>query len=181
MDYYRSFTGQDTASFRKLYGFKKLLAWQAADETAAAVHAVVVNFSYTYVDLRSQMLKSAGSAADNIAEGYCRNALGDYIRFCEIARGSLGELGSQIQRCERWGLITGDALARILALYGDATYHLEQLIKSLRAKRQEGTWDRSLGVREPTEPYQVFPSSDIFELPDDFPDTDDTTTDQEFP
>lgn len=125
MDYYRSFTGQDTQTFRKLYGYKKLLAWQAADEVAAAVHALVVKFPYTYADLRSQMLKSAGSAADNIAEGYCRNALGDYIRFCEIARGSLGELGSQIQRCERWGLITGDTLSRILALYSDATYHLE--------------------------------------------------------
>jgi four helix bundle protein len=174
MDFYRSFTGQNTGSFRRLYGYKKLLAWQAADEVAAAVHGLVVKFPYTYADLRGQMLKSAGSAADNIAEGYCRNALGDYIRFCEIARGSLGELGSQIQRCERWKLITSDALSGVLALYGDATYHLEQLIKSLRAKRQDGTWDRSLGVSEQSVSYEVFSADDLPSLPDDFPAPDDT-------
>ena len=174
MDYYRSFTGQNTASFRKLYGYKKLLAWQAADEVATAVHELVVQFPYTYAELRTQMLKSAGSATDNIAEGYCRNALGDYIRFCEIARGSLGELGSQIQRCERWKLITGDALSRVIALYGDATYHLEQLIKSLRAKRQQGDWDRSLGVREPLASYTVSQVEDFIELPDDLANRDDT-------
>jgi len=169
MEYYRSYTGQNTASFRKLYGYKKLLAWQAADEVATAVHELVVKFPYTHADLRSQMLRSAGSAADNIAEGYCRNALGDYIRFCEIARGSLGELGSQIQRCERRKLIIGESLTRLLALYGDATYYLEQLIKSLRAKRQEGDWDRSLGVHEQPVPYEIFPIIDTIDLPDDFP------------
>jgi len=172
MDYYRSFTGQNTASFRKLYGYKKLLAWQAADELATAVHDLVVKFPHIYADLRGQMLKSSGSAPDNIAEGYCRNALGDYIRFCEIARGSLGELGSQIQRCERWRLISGDSLTQLLQLYSDATYNLEQLIKSLRAKRQEGTWDRSLGVRDASVSYQVHSSDLPFELPEDFPDLD---------
>lgn len=177
MDYYRSFTGQETQTFRKLYGYKKLLAWQAADELALVLHDLVIEFPYTYADLRSQMLKSAGSASDNIAEGYCRNALGDYIRFCEIARGSLGELGSQIQRCERWRLIAGDSLAQLLQLYSDATYNLEQLIKSLRAKRQEGTWDRSLGVRDASVSYQVHSSDLPIELPEDFPDLNNASRD----
>lgn len=176
MDYYRSFTGQNTQAFRKLYGYKKLLAWQAADELAMAVHDLVMEFPAVYADLRGQMLKSAGSAPDNIAEGYCRNALGDYIRFCEIARGSLGELGSQIHRCERWGLVQGDTLATLLSLYGDATYHLEQLIKSLRDQRQEGSWDRSLRAREPSAPYIVSPSSPILELPEDFADLNSSTS-----
>ncbi len=139
---------------------------------------MVIEFPFTYADLRSQMLKSAGSAPDNIAEGYCRNALGDYIRFCEIARGSLGELGSQIQRCERWRLIEGEPLARLLDLYSDATYHLEQLIKSLRAKRQEGAWDRSLGVREAPVSYDVHSLDLPFELPEDFSHPDDPGDDQ---
>jgi four helix bundle protein len=112
------------------------------------------------------MLRSSGSAPDNIAEGYCRNALGDYIRFCEIARGSMGELGSQIQRCERFKLITGESLQRLLDLCSDATYHLEQLIRSLRAIRQDGTWDRSMGVREEPVPYEIHPPDQPFELPE---------------
>jgi four helix bundle protein len=116
------------------------------------------------------MLGSASSVKANIAEGYCRNALGDYIRFCEIARGSLGELGSQIQDCERWGLVRGDDLEQTIRLFGDATYFLEQLIKGLRAKRKDGTWDRSMGVKEQTADYVT----EDADLPFTPPETDDT-------
>jgi hypothetical protein len=106
----------------------------------------------------------------NVAEGYCRNALGDYIRFCEIARGSLGELGSQIQDCERWGLVKGDDLEQVIRLFGDATYFLEQLIEGLRAKRKDGTWDRSMGVKEQTVDYVT----EDADLPFTLPETDDS-------
>jgi four helix bundle protein len=43
------------------------------------------------------MRGAAVSVMGNIAEGYGRNAIGDYIRYCEIARGSLAELGSYIE------------------------------------------------------------------------------------
>ena len=110
MAQYRGYKGHVTQTYCKLYGYKNLLAWQAADDLAAHVHDIVVRFQSRYFKLASQMLGSASSVKANISEGYCRNALGDYIRFCEIARGSLGELGSQIQDCERWGLVKGDKL-----------------------------------------------------------------------
>jgi four helix bundle protein len=102
---YAGYTGSTTKTYRKLFGYKNLIAWQGADELAKSVHDIVIGFSNRYFKLTSQMLGSASSVKSNIAEGYCRNALGDYISFCEIARGSLGELGSQIQDCERWGLV----------------------------------------------------------------------------
>ena len=46
------------------------------------------------------MRGAAVSVFGNIAEGYGRSAIGDYIRFCEIARGSLTELGSYIEVCQ---------------------------------------------------------------------------------
>lgn len=145
---YKNYSGNKTKVFRKLYGYKNLLAWQAADDLSAQVNDLSVDFPSRYWKLSSQMLGSASSAKANIAEGYCRNSLGDYIRFCEIARGSLGELGSQIQDCERWGLISDNDLDRLIHVFGDTTYFLEQLIKSLRTKRKEGTWDRNMGVKE---------------------------------
>lgn len=117
---YQDYSGHTTHTYRKLYGYKNLLAWQAADELAALVHRLIVQFHQRYYKLANQMLGSASSAKANIAEGYCRNSLGDYIRFCEIARGSLGELGSQIQDCERWGLIKEDDLKQLLKHFGDA-------------------------------------------------------------
>ena len=150
MAHYRKYQGHTTKTYRKLYGYKNLLAWQAADEPAAFVHDIVTRFKPRYFKLSDQMLGSASSVKSNVAEGYCRNALGDYIRFCEIARGSLGELGSQIQDCERWQLVKDSELEQLISLFGDTTYFLEQLIKGLRAKRKEGTWDRSMGVKEKT-------------------------------
>jgi four helix bundle protein len=167
---YRDYQGDGTQVFRKLYGYRNLIAWQAADDLAALVHELVVHFTSRYWKLADQMLGSASSVKANVAEGYCRNALGDYIRFCEIARGSLGELGSQIQDCERWGLVKGSALERLVRLYGDTTFFLEQLIKGLRAKRQEGTWDRNLGVKElSTADYGVGDADAPFTLPDEIP------------
>ncbi|HOR00531.1 MAG TPA: four helix bundle protein [Anaerolineae bacterium] len=166
---YQGYQGGGTRAFRKLYGYKNLLAWQAADDLAALVHELVVEFKPSYWKLANQMLGSASSVKANIAEGYCRNALGDYIRFCEIARGSLGELGSQVQDCERWELVRGSDLDRLVRLYGDTTFFLEQLIKGLRAKRQEGTWDRSMGVKEASADYTTDDGSASLALPDDLP------------
>jgi four helix bundle protein len=97
---------------------------------AAFVHRTVIRFERRYYRLMNQMLGSASSVKANIAEGHCRNSLGDYIRFCELARGSL---------------VQKEELQQLIRLFGDATYFLEQLIKGLRAKRKEGTWDREMG------------------------------------
>jgi four helix bundle protein len=101
MAQYQGYKGQATQTYRKLHGYKNLVAWQAADDLTAYVHDIAVRFERRYYRLTNQMLGSKSSVKANIAEGYCRNALRDYIRFCGIARGSLGELGSQIQDCER--------------------------------------------------------------------------------
>ena len=47
--------------------------------------------------LTTQLRRSAVSIPSNIAEGYGRNASGDYKRFLQIAAGSLFELQTQIE------------------------------------------------------------------------------------
>ena len=131
------------------------------------VYEVTRGFGAGHYRLLDQMCGSASSVKDNIAEGYCRAALGDYIRFCEIARGSLGELGSQIQSCERWRLVAGTKFADLLEQYGDTTYLLERLITSLIEKRQAGDWDRSFGVKEERAVYLAYDADYPFELPEE--------------
>lgn len=46
--------------------------------------------------LTSQIRKSSVSVPSNIAEGYGRNSTNDYIRFLQIASGSLYELQTQL-------------------------------------------------------------------------------------
>jgi four helix bundle protein len=162
----RAYQGATTQTYRKLYGYKKTIAWQKADDLAWMVHGRTARFGPGYYRLKDQMRGAAISVKSNIAEGYCRASLGDYIRFCEIARGSLGELGSQIQDCERWRLITGDELTDLLEQYGDTTFFLERLITGLKKKQKTGEWDKSFGVKEAGVAYATEDADHPSELPE---------------
>ena len=155
MERRQEYGGHDTLTFQKLHGFKNIIAWQKGSDLAYLINKAVSKFGPGYYRLADQMRGAAISVTGNIAEGYCRSSLGDYIRFCEIARGSLGELGSYIQDCERWGLIVGEELQRIVQLYGDTSFFLDRLIQSLVKKRQEGSWDKQFWVKEEPVLYAV--------------------------
>ncbi len=152
-----AYKGAKTKTFPKLGGFRNLLAWQRADDLANVVHRVTGRFGPGYYRLSDQMRGAAISVTANIAEGYARGTLGDYIRFCEYARGSLAELGTYIQNCERWKLVTGEELDELISLYSETSYLLNQLLRSLHKKRLEGTWERAL--REQSVGYDVSSSS----------------------
>jgi four helix bundle protein len=144
---------KETLTWRKLHGFKNLLAWQRGDDLAALVHGTTAKFGAGNYRLVDQMRGAATSVTRNIAEGYCRASLNEYIRFCEIARGSLGELGSDIHHCERVGLLKGEELEKIVALYSETSYLLDRLINSLREKRRKEGGARTL--REETVSYVI--------------------------
>jgi len=153
----REYRGAKTKTFSKLGGFRNLLAWQRADDLAEVVYRLTGRFGPGLYRLSDQMRGAAISVTDNIAEGYARGALGDYIRFCEIARSSLAESGTYIQDCERWDLVTGTDLDELVSLYGETSYLLNQLLRGLYEKRREGTWERAILETSPT--YDIRPPS----------------------
>ncbi len=58
--------------------------------------------------LKNQMLRSAGSIMDNIAEGFGRGSRLEFIQFLSIAKASVSELQSQIIRCKDYKYISND-------------------------------------------------------------------------
>jgi four helix bundle protein len=125
------YQGKATHTFQHLPGYKKIIAWQTASDLTTMVNDAVRPFGPGYYRLSDQMRAAALSLAANIAEGYCSGLLANYLRYCEIARGSGGELGSYIQDCERWGMIDGDSLKSLIKQYSLTTYYLERLIQAL--------------------------------------------------
>jgi four helix bundle protein len=147
------YRGANTQTFQTLPGYKKIVAWQAASDLTALVGDLAAKFGPGHYRLANQMRGAAISIAANIAEGYASGSLPNYLRYCNHARGSLAELGSYLQDCEREGLATGDALTRLLRQYSVTTYLLDRLIQALIQKELTGTWDNQHQVKETAVSY----------------------------
>jgi hypothetical protein len=79
----------------------------------------------------------------NIAEGYTRGALRDYLRFLDIARGSLAELEYYLHFLTDNGMLDASVHRELEQLNSEVGNLLVALIRSLRLKLREGTWDRA--------------------------------------
>ncbi|GAF91043.1 unnamed protein product [marine sediment metagenome] len=95
-------------------------------------------------------MDSVFSISSNIAEGYCRRSIKEYIQFTNIALGSVGENYSQFYALYRSKEIPKD----IFDEYDQRHYSLENkllnLARSLTKKvKEKGQWDTEYMVREP--------------------------------
>ena len=121
------------AGKRPVHTFRDLIAWQRGMEVAEAVYAATTRMpSDERFGLMLQMRRAAVSVASNIAEGHARQSRSDYLRFLRIARGSLGELSTQIELAVRLQLIPHDP--QLTDLVGEEARILQALIRTLEAK-----------------------------------------------
>jgi four helix bundle protein len=134
-------------------GYKKLRTWQKADDLACAVFTEMAGPPQKPRWLVSQVTRAAVSVPANIAEGNSRGSLGDYLRFLDIALGSLGELEYYLHFMRRNALLTNGAADRLDALQSETGRLLVGLSKSLKAKAREGSWDRGRTIREEAGTY----------------------------
>lgn len=77
-------------------GFKRLRVWNDAIELYVITCRVLADFQFEYKKTTANCIDSAHSISRNIAEGYCRKSIKDYIRFLYISLGSCGEYHSSI-------------------------------------------------------------------------------------
>jgi len=79
--------------------FEDLEIWKLAREQAKEIYNLTTNGSFAKdFDLRNQINASAGSAMDNIAEGFERFTNKDFCHFLVISKGSNAEVRSQLYR-----------------------------------------------------------------------------------
>ena len=87
-------------------GFEGLEVWQEAVKLASEIYSHFV--SHKDFGFKDQITRSALSVASNIAEGYERYFKKEKHHFYSIARGSAGELRTQIKIGIEIGYITPD-------------------------------------------------------------------------
>ncbi|MCF7790750.1 MAG: four helix bundle protein [Victivallales bacterium] len=72
--------------------YRKIKVWKLSDELALKIYKVTRYFpKEEKFSMTSQFRRAACSVPANIAEGAGRKTLKDYLRFLDIAKGSLNE------------------------------------------------------------------------------------------
>lgn len=74
--------------------FEKLEIWKRSAKLSAEIYRASQSFKDW--GFRDQITRSALSVPCNIAEGYERNSEREFCRFLKIAKGSCGELRTQL-------------------------------------------------------------------------------------
>ena len=86
--------------------YRELKAWQCALINACKVRDVVSRFPRQgYTELKEQMVSSAESVGNNIAEGRAASSHRDYRKFLDSAAKSASELCGQIDTGRAYGVI----------------------------------------------------------------------------
>ncbi len=140
-------------------GYMKLEVWQKSMELFDFTWRLVKN-SDVDLRLRSQIYGSVQSISANIAEGYSRRTVNDYLRFLYISLGSLSESLTRLAGLKETGQISSSQFEEIDKLHYEVENKLLRLVQSLENKKDEGSWmDR---ISEEEEIY--IPGSESLEL-----------------
>ena len=129
-------------------GYQQLLVWQDAIELYGLACRVVRGWPFEMKKIASQILSSSDSVHRNIAEGYCRRSVKEYLHHLNFALGSLGETLSGFIAYARNNQITEAQFKEIDQLIFRLENRLLKLVESLQRKRDKGDWDESLAVKE---------------------------------
>ena len=133
-------------------GYRKLNVWQRAIDLYVLISKSLGGFRITSYKLKDQIISASASIHANIAEGFCRRSIHEYLNFLNYSLGSLGELGSYIEGCHRAEQIDDILHEEMDALHYEVENKLLKLIEALEKKRKKGEWQTST-VKEPLAEY----------------------------
>ena len=121
-------------------GYQKLRVWQDSISLFTLILEDFKGFSFEFKKIASQQMAAADSIHRNIAEGYCRRSIREYVQFLYVALASLGETVSGLFASKTGKLISQEQFERLDSLCYKLENELIRLIKSLEKKKHKGDW-----------------------------------------
>jgi len=115
-----------------LKSYKELKVWQKAYQLCLQIYRISKGFPKEEVfGITSQIRRASLSIPSNVAEGYGRRSRSGYIRFLNIAYGSLCELETQVLLSGDLNYLKGREFNEVQAAVLEVERMLMALIKSL--------------------------------------------------
>ncbi len=113
---------------------RKLRAFELADQLVMSVYSATRTFPKDEMfGLTSQLRRASVSIASNIVEGCARNSEADFLRFLDMAFGSVREVEYQLTIASRLEYTSGDAAEQLANQAEETARVLAGLIRSLRS------------------------------------------------
>ena len=117
--------------------FEDLTVWQKARSlTKEVYHLTRETPLHSDYGLRSQMQRAAVSIMSNIAEGFDRESRREFHQFLTIAKGSCGELRSQLYVSLDIGYVSQPQFDQTIELAQEVFRMIKVLIASLDVKKR---------------------------------------------
>ena len=134
-------------------GYQKLRVWMDAVEYYKKTWEVFRKLPYELKRVASQQTAASDSVHRNIAEGYCRRSIHEYLKFLYIALASLGESVSGLHAYKDAYQISPEDFETLDALAFKLENGLLKLVQALEEKRDLGEWTDHLMIQESNAAY----------------------------
>jgi four helix bundle protein len=134
-------------------GYQKLIVWQDAANLYVLTCKIFRKFQFELRRVASNQIASVDSVHRNIAEGYCRRSIKEYLQFLNVALGSLGESVSGSHVYRRADQILEGEFEQLDTLAFKLENGLVRLIESLQHKQADGGWQDSFILKESNAAY----------------------------
>jgi four helix bundle protein len=134
-------------------GYQRLRVWEDAVALYVETCRRFRPIPFEMKRIAGQALASADSVHRNIAEGYCRRSVREYIQHLYVALGSLGESVSGYQAYLDAKQISEDDFEILDRQAFKLENGLLRLVESLERKRDSGTWVETLIINESNNIY----------------------------
>lgn len=134
----------------------KLMVWQKAIQLFDVVWNIAFKESKIDFKLRSRWVDAVQSISANIAEGYGRRSINEYIQFLYYALGSLAETMTRGVGLKQTQQISSERFREFDSLHYEVENRLLRLIEKLEEKRDDADWVAR--IAEDPEEYIITPS-----------------------
>jgi len=123
----------------KFTTFEELNIWKESIEIARKIYEITGDalFAKDFA-LRDQLRRAVISISSNIVEGFERDNNNEFVRYLKIAKGSTGEVRSQLFLAKEVGYVTFDSFSDLNTRLRDLSMQIGKLISYLESKRAQG-------------------------------------------